>query len=81
MQHAVLAHIQYVYRIICIFLSSFPLDCTKLTFDGYSRYPPNDETAKFNLHAYTYEESGYKWTAFNFSVTNVDFRGKNCRVK
>lgn len=50
-------------------------DCTKLTFDGYSRYPPNGETAKFNLRAYTYEESGYKWTAFNFSVTNVDFRG------
>ncbi|XP_003394123.2 uncharacterized protein LOC126916829 isoform X1 [Bombus affinis] len=50
-------------------------DCTKLTFEDYSHYPADGTAAKFNLRSYTYEESGYKLTAFNLSVTNVDFHG------
>ncbi|OAD57020.1 hypothetical protein WN48_02819 [Eufriesea mexicana] len=50
-------------------------DCAKLTFEGYSRYQPNDETTEFSLRAYTYEVSEYKWTAFNLSVSNASFRG------
>ncbi|XP_043791661.1 uncharacterized protein LOC122714412 isoform X1 [Apis laboriosa] len=50
-------------------------DCTKFTFEGYNHYPPNEDTTKFNLHAYIYEEFGNKVTAFNLSITNATFHG------
>lgn len=59
----------------------FSVDCAKLSFEGYSRYQPNDETTEFSLRAYTYEVSEYKRTAFNLSVSNASFRGKTRRMK
>lgn len=49
--------------------------CPKLRFKDADREAPKNVTAKFTLRAYVLEEDGSKVTAFNFSVTDIDFYG------
>ncbi|XP_046144269.1 uncharacterized protein LOC114877607 isoform X2 [Osmia bicornis bicornis] len=50
-------------------------DCTKIRIADVNRKPPENATAKFTLRAYVYKEDDKKVTAFNLSITDIDFNG------
>nr|XP_034194458.1 uncharacterized protein LOC117610776 isoform X3 [Osmia lignaria] len=49
--------------------------CTKIRIADANRKPPENATAKFTLRAYVYKEGDKKVTAFNLSITDIDFNG------
>lgn len=53
------------------------VDCTKIWIADANREPPENATAKFTLRAYVYKEGDKKVTAFNLTITDIDFNGKN----
>ncbi|XP_029046232.2 uncharacterized protein LOC114877607 isoform X3 [Osmia bicornis bicornis] len=56
-------------------------DCTKIRIADVNRKPPENATAKFTLRAYVYKEDDKKVTAFNLSITDIDFNEENVSIK